>query len=300
MTKSLGVPDVVTISKSPSRVIEILARIGYAARGLVYILVGGLAVLAAIGPDGATTGSRGALRVVLDQPFGWVWLGMIGAGLAFFALWRLAQAVLDADRLGASWKMLGRRAAYFFGGIIAAGLSLFAIGLALGLAMRGGGEERALQDWTAWLMQQPYGSWVVMALGAATAAAGLNFLWQAWTAERVVEFLHCPEDKRWWAVPFGRLGFAARGVVFGLIGGFLIVAGYYGRSGEARGLGRALDSLAAQPFGWMLLGATALGLMAFGAFGFVQAFYRRIAPPPQVEDAAAAVARGMSGPASAD
>ncbi len=76
----------------------------------------------------------------------------------------------------------------------------------------------------------------------------------------------------------GRFGFAATGLVFALIGGFLIVAGYYGRSGEARDMGGVLDIIEAQPFGWALLGVTAMGFMAFGLFGFVQARYRRIEP----------------------
>jgi hypothetical protein len=259
--------------------IEVLARIGYGARGLVYILVGGLAVLAALGPGGDTTGSRGALRVVLEQPLGWAWLGFIGAGLAFFVLWRLAQAVLDADRLGTSWKMLARRGGYLIGAVSYAGLAVFAVSLALGLARRS--EGGAAKDWAAWLMKQPFGLWLVMAAGAGVVGAGLSFVWQAWTGERVVRFLECPPATCRWAVPLGRFGFAAIGLVLALIGGFLIVAGYYGRSGEARGVEGTLDSIAAQPFGWALLGVTALGFLAFGIFGCVQARYRRIEPPRQ-------------------
>ena len=99
-------------------------------------------------------------------------------------------------------------------------------------------------------------------------------------------------DTRRWALLMGRLGFAARGVVFVLGGGFLVLAGLHGNSAEAKGLGGALKSLQVQPYGWVLLGLTAAGLFAFGVFGFVQARYRRI-EAPDIGEAAAAAARGV-------
>jgi hypothetical protein len=268
----------ITARFSQQSLVTLLARFGYGARGIVYILVGGLAVLAALGPWGTTTDSRGALRIVLDQPLGWIWIGFIGVGLGLFALWRLAQSILDADGLGTSLTMLGRRAAYLISAIGNAGLATFAVNLAVGLAVHGSGESSA-KSWVAWIMKLSYGTWAVMVLGLGLVTAGMVMLWQAWDVDRIVEFLDCPPGHSWWMVPAGRLGFAARGIVFGLIGGFLVFAGYQGRSGEARGLDGALESLAAQPNGWMLLAATAAGLMAFGLFGIVQALYRHIRPP---------------------
>ena len=151
-------------------VIALLARLGYATRGIVYILVGGLAVLASLGPWGTTTDSRGALLVVMEQPLGWIWLVFIGAGLGLFALWRFAQSILDADGLGTSLTMIGRRAAYLISAIGNAGLAAFAVGIAFGLAARSTGGESSIQAWAAWLLQHPYGTWAAIALGLGVAA----------------------------------------------------------------------------------------------------------------------------------
>jgi H+/Cl- antiporter ClcA len=90
----------------------------------------------------------------------------------------------------------------------------------------------------------------------------------------------------------GRLGFAARGIVFLVIGGFLVAAAIHSRASQARGLGGALDALAAQPFGWILLAVTAAGLFAFGAFSMVEARYRHI-DAPDLDDAKDAIADGV-------
>jgi hypothetical protein len=131
---------------------EMMARWGYGARGAVYCLVGGLALLAAFGSGGQTGGSRGALQTLPSQPFGKVLLGVIALGLLGFAAWRIGEALTDADRRGSSWKALGVRAAHLVSGVIYASLALFAARLAMGSGGGGGGEDQAAQDWTAWLL----------------------------------------------------------------------------------------------------------------------------------------------------
>lgn len=259
---------------------ELMARFGYGARGVVYLLVGGLAVLAALGHWGGTTDSQGALLVLMQQPLGWVWLGIIGVGLGLFALWRLAQSLLDADGLGTTLSMLGRRAGYLMSAFVNAGLAAFAITLALGLGWHSADSgESSMDKWADRLLGLPYGPWLVMATGAGIAGSGIYLIWQGWTVKRVKEFLDIPPDERWWILPAGRIGFAGRGIVFLVVGAFFSFAGFHGNSDEARGLAGALDALKAQPNGWALLGLTAVALMAFGAFGIIQAAYRRIHPP---------------------
>lgn len=271
--------------------IELIARWGYGARGAVYCLVGGLALLAAFGSGGQTGGSRSALQTVLAQPFGKVWLALIAVGLLGFALWRALEGAADADRRGKDWKALAVRIAHVISGGIYASLALFAARLAWGAAQSGGGEDAAARDWTGWLLQQPFGPWLVGLIGLAVAGTGLAFIRRGWRGN-VTDRLALPAQTQHWAVPLGRLGFAARGVVFILIGGFLVLAAIHGSSSDVRGLGGALRSLQAQPYGWVLLGLMAAGLFAFGVFGFVQARYRHI-DMPDLEEASASVANGI-------
>jgi len=267
--------------------IETLARIGYGARGVVYGLVGGLALLAAIGSGGQTGGSRTALQTLLAQPFGQVWLLVIALGLFGFSAWRIVEALTDADRRGSDMKGWAIRGAHLISGIIYAGLAVSALSLAIGQGS-GGGEDQAARDWTAWLMSKPFGLWLVGLIGLAVAATGLGFAWKAWRGDVAAHFA-LPPDKRDWIVSLGRMGFAARGVVFVIIGGFLILAALRSSSAEVQGLGGALKALQQQPYGWALLALTAIGLFAFGLYGLVQARYRHI-DAPDLDDAKAAVA----------
>jgi Domain of Unknown Function (DUF1206) len=269
---------------------EIMARLGYGARGTVYCLVGGLALLAASGSGGQAGGSRSALQTLLSQPFGIGWLLAIALGLFAFAFWRVVEALADADHRGTEWKALGVRVAHLISGGIYAGLALFALNLAFGWG-QGGGEDQAARDWTAWLLAQPLGQWLAAGIGVAIGATGLGFVWKSWRGD-VTAYLALPSDSRHWAISIGRMGFAARGVVFVIVGGFLVLASLHKNSSEVQGLGGALKSLQAQPFGWVLLGTIAAGLFAFGLFGFIQARYRRL-DPPDWNDAKAAVADGM-------
>ncbi len=258
--------------------LEKLARLGFGARGVVYCLVGALALMAALGSGGQTTGSRGALQTLIGEPFGRVLLGAIALGLACFGLWRVVEAVSDADRRGSSGKGLALRGAHLVSGVIYAGLAFFALSLALGWGSGGGNEDQSARDWTAWLMQQPLGRWIVGIIGLAIAGAGLAFIRKGWTGD-VAKFLHLTPERRRWVVPLGRAGHAARGVVFAIIGAFVVIAAIQAQSSEVRGLGGALQTLQQQPYGWILLALIAAGLFAFGMFGFAQALYRRIEAP---------------------
>jgi len=271
-----------------SNPVEILARLGYGARGIVHGLVGGFALLAAIGSGGQTSGSRSALQTLLSQPFGKVWLSLIALGLFGFCAWRVVEAITDADRRGSDMKGWAVRAAHLVSGAIYAGLAISALSLVLGNGSSGG-DDQAARDWTAWLMGKPFGVWLVGGAGVAVAAAGLGFAWKAWKGD-VAARLSLPADKRDWIVSLGRMGFAARGVVFVIIGGFLVLAALHHSSSEVQGLGGALRSLQQQPYGWVLLALTAIGLFAFGIFGLVQARYRHI-EAPDIDSAKAAVAQ---------
>lgn len=266
-----------------------LARAGYAARGVVYLLVGGLALMAAFGSGGQTTGSRGALRTLADETWGMIALGAIGIGLIGHALWRFMQGALDADDHGTDGKGLVIRAGLLGSGVMYVLLAIYAFSL-MTLGGGGGGETAAggaggggqggdsgAQEATAWLMSQPYGPWLVGIAGAIIAGVGVAQLVKAVKA-KFEKWLAMPPRKLEKVSPICRTGLAARAVTFWIIGGFVIVAAWQADPQEARGLNGALNTLQAQAYGPWLLGAVAIGLIAFAAYSFIEARYRRIHP----------------------
>jgi Domain of Unknown Function (DUF1206) len=257
--------------------IERLARVGYAAHGTVYALVGVLALQAAFGA-GKTANQEGALRWVLLAPLGKLLLGVIVLGLLAYALWRLFQGLLDPEKEGTDAKGIAKRLDHGLNGLFHASLAFSAGLLALGAS--GGGGGGSLDDWTARLMAQPLGRWLTVIVGLVIVGIGLFQFYKAYKADFRDELklgeMSAREDT--WATRVGRLGYAARGVVLGVIGTFLVQAALQTQPDKARGLGGALRALARQPFGPYVLGAVAFGLVAYGAFMFVMARYRKIKP----------------------
>jgi hypothetical protein len=256
--------------------VGLLARAGYAAKGVVYCLVGGLALLAAVGSGGRTTGSRGALRSLLDQPYGLAVLAVVAIGLAAYAAWCVLRAVLDPDRKGSDARGLGKRAVTFGKGVVYAALVVAVVGMVRGTGGRG--DDAGVRDWTARLMSFPQGIWLVGLTGVAVVIFGLRQLYCARVADvdEPLDLGRMGVTARLWATRFSRFGLAARGVVFAVVGVFLVIAARHENPAEARGVGGALHAMAEQPYGWALLAAVALGLIAYGCYQFVLVRYRRI------------------------
>lgn len=254
-----------------------LARAGYAAKGVVYCLVGLLAVLAAFGHGGATTGSKGALRNLLGQPFGVVLVVVVAVGLAGYALWCFVQAVADPEHAGRDAKGIGKRVGRFVRGVVHAGLVVAAIGMVTGRGSGGDGES-SIDRWTAKLMSWPMGRWIVGIAGACVVGYGLWQLWRAWCADvdRMLSLGEMPAEARRPIVHVSRLGIGARGVVFCVIGIGLVLAAWRTDPQEAMGVGGALGWLAERPYGPWVLAAVAAGLVAYGVYEFVRARYRVI------------------------
>ena len=259
---------------------HIAARVGYASRGIIYILVGALAALAAIGQGGGTTGSRGALTEVLDAPFGAVLLVAIAIGLLCYAAWRGIQAVFDADGHGTDGKAVVIRGSLAVSAVIHIGLAFFALSLVFGFGQSGGGSGsgNGSQEWTAWLLGKPYGQWLVGLVGLSVIGAGIAHFVKSWTAKFKKRFEMSERESRI-VVPVSCVGLFARGVAFLLIGGFFVVAAWQQDPSEARGLSGALEALQQQPYGWALLGLLAIGLFAFGVYSLLESYYRRVSMP---------------------
>jgi hypothetical protein len=256
--------------------VERLARLGYITKGIVYIIVGTLAIQAVLGTGGQTTGSSGALQQIVAQPFGKFLLGIVAVGLAGYALWRVVQAIIDADSQGSDAKGIGKRLGYAVSGLLYGGLAWTAAQIVMGSG--GGGGGNSTQDWTARLMSQPFGVWLVGIVGAIVIGTGIYQVYKGVTA-RFREKLHMAsmsQRERTWALSAGQFGLSARGVVLGLIGLFLIQAALQTNPNQAKGLGSTLQELAQQPAGPWLLGIVAIGLIAYGIFMAFLGRYRRI------------------------
>jgi len=253
---------------------ERLARLGYAPEGAVYTLIGLLAAGAAFGTGGRATGQHGAFEVVAESPSGSVLLGLIAVGFIGYAVWRSVQAIADPDGEGNDVKALGKRVGYGVSALVYAGLAFSAAGLVLGTTSHG----RSPDNWTALLLSWPLGQALVGGVGAAAVGVGLYELYQAYKADFLtyLKLGEIGEKVRRWTERWGRLGIAARGIIFGIVGAFLIRAAPQYDPQEARGLDGALQTLARQPLGPWLLGAVALGLVAFGLFMLSVPRYRHI------------------------
>lgn len=265
--------------QSSSEWIERLARFGYAAKGVVYALIGVLAVQAAFTGGGKTTDAKGALESIVTQPFGQILLVLIAIGLFGYMLWRFVEAFMDPENEGSDAKGIAKRIGYAISGIIYASLAFSAAQLAAGSGS--GGSGNSTQHWTARLMSQPFGRWLVGIVGAIVIGVGFYQFYKAFSTKfrRKLKVREMSEAEETWAIRAGRFGLSARGVVFVIIGFFLLQAAYQSDASEARGLGGALQTLLQQPYGPWLMGLVALGLIAYGIYMGVQARYRRILAP---------------------
>ena len=259
-----------------SRLIEICCRLGYAARGAVYLSIGAIALLAALDRTPRSEGALGALEGWADWPLGAALLWALGLGVYAFAGWRLLQSVFDADRQGAKLKALATRAGQAISGVVYGSLGLSVFGLLDALEDLREVDDRAqTQAKIQEVMQMPGGELMILVAGLFILGCGVGNIVQGLTHDHCKR-LTCDPDVARWAQPLGKAGYIARGVVFLPTGGLLMMAGLRARGGESQGLGAAMDILERLPFGDWLLGLTAIGLAAFGAFALVEARYRRI------------------------
>lgn len=257
-----------------------IARVGYVARGFVYATVGALALMAVLGIGaGETTDTTGAMQALVRQPLGRVVLGTVALGLLAFALWRLVETFVDPMGLGRSWRGLLSRSTYLGGGLmylVFAGIAAMIV-LGIGGMEQNDGEQEA-REWTAEVLAMPLGGWLVGAFGLGFVGFGLFELYRAFTANLDEELdLHRMSTFQCRAIHgLGCFGVGACGVVFGLLGSFLMLAAITHDPDEARGIGGTFDAIGEQPFGPWLLGAVALGFVAYGAYDALRGILRRI------------------------
>lgn len=251
---------------------EWLSRAGFVARGIVYVLVGILAIKLAGGSNGTNASQQGAMRTIAAQPLGNVMLIVVAIGLGGYAFWRLTRAIVGHGPEDSDSGM--ERVAAAASGIAYAILCALAVEILLG---SGGGSGSAKKP-TAGVLGWPGGTWLVGIAGVALVCVGLYQGYRAITTD----FLEDSKTEkmgpgtRKWIAWIGRIGHLARMLVFCLIGIFLVDAAVNANARKAVGLDGALAKVDHASYGPLLLGLVAAGLIAFGVYSLSDARFRRI------------------------
>jgi Domain of Unknown Function (DUF1206) len=250
-----------------------LARIGYAAKAVLYGTIGFLAAKAALGEGGRTTDMRGALREVVRAPMGEVLLFLVAAGLAGYAIWRIVDAITDAEGKGDGAKGIARRIGSAVRGLGHGALAIGAFKLATGSDDGGGGGTGQLASRSMDIAGDTWPLWVA---AAGVIAYSCYQLYRAYAAKlgSQLNLGAASAAVGHWVIGLSRFGIAARGVVFGLVGVLLVRAALHKDPQEAGGIRDSLQMLG--EMGRWPLAAVAFGLVAYAVYELLNARYRRI------------------------
>ncbi len=247
---------------SDSALVSWGARLGYAANGLLHLLIAWIALQVAFGEGGGKNADQsGALGTLARESYGQVLLWVAFAGFVLLALWQLTEIATrheTSDRV----KAAGKAVAY---GAIAWTSLTFA---------QGGhtSSSKQTKDFTGTLMEQPGGQFLVGAVGVGVIGIGAYHVYKGWKQKFLEDLREHPGR---FAVLAARIGYPAKGVALGVVGVLFLVAAVTHKSGEATGLDGALRTLRDAPFGQVLLAAVALGIAAYGVYAFARARYAR-------------------------
>lgn len=258
-----------------SRGLKILGRVGLVARGLMYVLVGWLALQIAFGHSSHQANNRGAVQTVAATPVGAALVWLLAIGLIGLALWRLAQAVYGApgpDGRKASTRLINAIKVAVYG-FLGYSTLRFALG---GSAPKSNNKQSV--DYTAMLLRHPGGQVVVVIAGLVLIGCGIYLIYGAWrrTFMKELEFGQASPAVRRTVERLGLVGGIVRGVVFGAVGVFILIAGIHAKPHQAKGLDSTLRTFAHGPAGPWLLVIVAIGLMIFGVYSWCEARWRRV------------------------
>ncbi|MEU1128106.1 DUF1206 domain-containing protein [Streptomyces sp. NPDC005899] len=261
-----------------SKAMDMGARAGFVARGVIYLLVGVLALRIAFSDGGGKQADRGgAIAEIAEKPFGNVLLWALGLGLAAMALWRLSEAFFgqagpDGDKPTKRVMAAARAVFYAF-------MSYSVLAYAAGDQGSGSGSsDRQTDDVTARVLGWTGGQWIVGIAGAVVVGAGLWMIYRAVTRayHKRLKMAEMSRKVRRGVDVLGVFGGSARGVLFATAGGFAVAAAVRHEPGKAKGMDDTLRSFTETPAGPWLLALIALGLVAFGVFSWAHARYRKI------------------------
>jgi cytochrome bd-type quinol oxidase subunit 2 len=257
-----------------STTLDVLTRIGFIAYGLLHVGLAWLALQISFGHGGQEGDQAGAFRTVAEQPFGKVLLIIMIVGLCAMAIWQgLLAAIGHQEERGA--KKVGER-------VLSGGraVAYAALAFTAGKVVAGAPASNASsqQNATEGVMSKPAGVWLVGLIGLGVLVAAGAMVWYG-AKKKFEDKLHTEKMNRKTKKVgrvLGMVGYIAKAVAYGIVGGLLIDAAVTHDPSKSRGLDAALHTLAGQPFGTVLLIVVAVGLAAFAVFCFFQSRYRKV------------------------
>jgi len=266
-----------------SPVVEVLLRLGYVVRGLVYGVIGLLALKVALGAGGKITDAQGAIVAINESPLGNILLWVVLAGLLGYGLWGLIRAALDPIHQGATARSIATRVGYVISGVsyLLLALPTYALITAKGTRAHSGAQTAQAQEITAMLLAKPWGAVAISLAGLIIVGVGLSHIYHAFRRDFDPQFQpnQLNQSQRRTMIQVARFGIAARGFTFALIGFFLLLAARFHDPHQARGLDGVLYQVLQQPAGSVLLSIVALGLIAFGIYSALGGAWLRFNRP---------------------
>ncbi|TFF22817.1 DUF1206 domain-containing protein [Jiella endophytica] len=251
------------------------ARAGYAARGLVFLIVGYFSFRAAFA-SGEAMDTKDAIEVIAGSVFGTILLVAMVVALAAFSAWRLIQVLMDVDNHGTGAKGVFVRGGLLVSAFSYGALAFYAASLVIGLGS-GGGEGGGGGAISAGY-EAGFGIWLTYLIAAGMAGAAIAHFIKGAKAG-FEKYMDIPEARRRILKPVCQFGLLARGVTFMVLAGLLATGAAEYSSGDTPGLDAALSEISGWSFGWLFLSLTGLGLIAFGVYCVAEAIYRRINMP---------------------
>ena len=260
-----------------SRLFCWLVRAGFAARGLTYGVIGGIAAALALGVGAAgTPNQQGALQIIAGAPLGRVVIAVAAVGLLAYALWKLGQGLIGRGPEGGGGSTAKDRIANLGGALVYFAFCAVAVKVLIGSA--GGNQTTQQRQATAGVLHWPGGTVIVMAAGATLIGISLFQIWEAgcdkFSDDNKLSEMSRRAERTFLLV--GRIGLIARAVVFIVSGYFLIRTAIEFKTSNGIGLDGALAAVHGQPLGALLLGLVAAGLLIFAVYSFLEARYRRL------------------------
>ena len=260
--------------------LELLERLGYVARGALYVVMGMLALGVGLRVGGGkATDLSGSLVFLTGNPFGKLVLIAFAIGLAAYSLWGLVRAIYDPLHRGSDASGYVARLGFITSAVSYAAIVIFALQI---LAGSGGASGDGTQKTVASVLTHPAGGWLTILIGLFALGIGVGQFMEAYrpTFARDLKAAEMSASERDVAVGLGRFGMFARGVVFLVIGWFVVQAGIHHDAGQVQGFGGAFLFLLSQPFGHWVVGIIALGFVALGFHSFACARWIRLLGSP--------------------